>query len=197
MKYAALILNALALLLLGWVLYGVLQLSGVRTPPTVRPITMDLTPLPPATLAEQGKVAEALDAMRRMAPGNEVVKTASASDLLAVPAPGTPQVGSVQMPQRSMSLHLENVLTSKQTVVIDNRLVQRGDRLVEGGRVLRVSPNEATVSEKEGKQTLKLPVDDMRVGTLRWADGSPASINTKEFKPGLPGSAPAPVRSLP
>lgn len=196
MKYAALILNALALLLLGWVLYGVLQLTGVRAP-SVRPVTMELTPLPPATLAEQGKVAEALDAMRRMAPGNEVVKTASASDLLAVPAPGTPQVGSVQMPQRSMSLHLENVLTSKQTVVIDNRLVQRGDRLVEGGRVLRVSPNEATVSEKVGKQTLKLPVDDMRVGTLRWADGSPASINTKEFKPGLPGSAPAPVRSLP
>lgn len=196
MKYAALILNALALLLLGWVLYGVLQLTGVRAP-AVRPVSMELMPLAAATQIEQGKVAEALEAMRRMAPGNDVVKTASANGLLSVPAPGTPLVGSVQMPQRSMSLHLENVLTDKQTVVIDNRLVQRGDRLTEGGRVLRVRPNEATVAEKEGKQTLMLPVNDMRVGTLRWADGSPASISTKEFRSGLPGSQPAPVRSLP
>lgn len=196
MKYAALILNALTLLLLGWGLYGLVQLTGVRSP-SVRPVTMELTPLPPSAQAEQTKVAEALEAMRRMAPGNDAVKTASASGLLSVPAPGTPQVGSVQMPQRSMSVHLENVLTDRQTVVIDSRLVQRGDRLADGGRVQRVRSNEATVSEKNGKQILVLPVDDMRVGTLRWADGSPASINTKEFKPGLPGSLPVPVRSLP
>lgn len=196
MKYAALVLNTSALLLLGWVLYGVLQLTGLHAS-SVRPVMIELAPLSPVTLAEQSKVAEALEAMRRMAPGKEVVKTASVIGLLSVPAPGTQQIGSLQMPQRSMSLHLEDVLTRKQIVVIDSHLVQLGDRLVDGGLVLRVNPNEAIVSETDGKQILMLPLEDMRVGTLRWADGSPASINTREFKPGLPGSLPTPVRSLP
>jgi hypothetical protein len=53
------------------------------------------------------------------------------------------------------------------------------------------------VTERLGRQTLTLPAGEMRVGTLRWPDGSLASINTQEFRAGLPGSPPGPIRSLP
>ena len=63
--------------------------------------------------------------------------------------------------------------------------------------MVRVRPNEAVVTERLGRQTLTLPAGEMRVGTLRWPDGSLASINTQEFRAGLPGSPPGPIRSLP
>ena len=46
MKYAALLLNGLAILLLGWGLYGVFQLTQARTPSTVSytHLTLPTTP---------------------------------------------------------------------------------------------------------------------------------------------------------
>lgn len=195
MKYAALLLNGLAVLLLGWGLYGVVQLAQVRGP-AVRPVAMELASLPSALQTDQARVAEALGAMSRLQ-AQASRQGRDAQNLLALPAPGSELVGSVQMPVRALSVHLDNLSTESQTVVIDGHLVQRGSRLGQGGRVSRVRSNEAVVTEQLGRQTLTIPVKELRVGTLRWADGTPASVNTQEFRAGLPGSQPTAIRSLP
>lgn len=195
MKYAALVLNGVAILLLGWGLYGVFQLTQARTP-SVRPLTMELSPLPVALRNDQARVVDAFGAMSRIQ-----TQTASAGTdpqrLIALPVPGSDVVGSVQMPRRSLSVHLDNLGAETQSVVIDGHLARQGTRLDGGGRVVRVRPNETVVTERLGRQTLVLPTDEMRVGTLRWPDGSLASINTQEFRAGLPGGQPGPIRSLP
>ncbi len=195
MKYAALLLNGLALLLLGWGLYGVVQLSQARTP-SIRPMTTELAPLPPALRKDQARVADAFGAMERI----QAQASSAGTDplgLIALPVPGSEVVGSVQMPRRSLSLHLDDLAIDRQSVVIDGQLTRQGARLEGGGRVVRVKPTEAVVTERLGRQTLTLPSGELRVGTLRWADGSLASINTQEFRAGLPGGQPGPVRSLP
>lgn len=195
MKYAALLLNGLAILLLGWGLYGVFQLTQAHTP-SVRPLTIELAPLPVALRNEQARVVESFGAMSRIQSQDFRAGTDPLS-LIALPVPGSDVVGSVQMPRRSLSLHLDDLAAETQSVVIDGRLARQGARLEGGGRVVRVRPNEALVTERLGRQTLTLPADEMRVGTLRWPDGSLASINTQEFRAGLPGSPPGPIRSLP
>lgn len=199
MKYAALLLNVIAVALLGWAMYGVVQLVQARTP-NVRPPEMSLAALPEALRTDQARVAEAFDAMAR------VQKQASGrgvdpQTLIALPAPGREIVGSVQMPVRSMSLHLDNLAADTQTVVIDDRLARQGARLPEGGRLTKVEPNRVVISERLGRQTLTLPEVGLRVGTLRWPDGSLASISSQQFKAGVPGTAPdnaqGPIRSLP
>lgn len=195
MKYAALFLNGLAVLLLGWGVYGVLQLSNARAP-SARPLAVELTPLPVALRTDQARVVDAFGAMSRI----QAQASSTGTDplvLIALPMPGSDVVGSVQMPRRSLSLHLDDLAAETQSVVIDGRLARQGSRLAEGGRVARVGPNEALVVERLGRQTLTLPTGELRVGTLRWPDGSLASINTQEFKAGLPGGALGPIRSLP
>lgn len=199
MKYAALLLNAVAVALLGWAMYGVVQLAQARTP-NVRPPEMALAPLPEALRTDQARVMEAFGAMDRiqkMADSQGV----DPQTLIAQPPPGREIVGSVQMPMRSMSLHLDNLAAETQSVVIDDRLARQGARLSDGGRITRVEPNKVVISERLGRQTLTMPETGLRVGTLRWPDGSLASINTQQFKAGVPGTAPdnaqGPIRSLP
>lgn len=195
MKYAALLLNGLAILLLGWGLYGVFQLTQARTP-SVRPVTAELAPLPAALRIDQARVADAFDAMARVQAQASRAGT-DPQGLIALPLPGSDVVGSVQMPRRSLSLHMDDLAAETQSVVIDGHLARQGSRLEGGGRVVRVQPNEATVTERLGRQTLTLPSGELRVGTLRWADGSLASINTQEFRAGVPGGQVGPIRSLP
>jgi hypothetical protein len=127
MKNAALLLNGIAILLLGWGLYGVYQLSQARAP-MVRPLSVELAPLPVALRNDQARVVEAFGAMARI---QDLGATAGTDplQLIALPAPGSQVVGSVQMPSRSMSLHLDNLAAETQTVVIDGQLVRQGARL--------------------------------------------------------------------
>lgn len=195
MKYAALILNGIAVLLLGWALYGVVQLTQTRGS-SMHPALLELTPLPPALRTDQARVMEAFDGIARIqaqaASGGTDPQT-----LIALPAPGLEIEGSVQMPARSLSLHLDNLAAETQAVVIDGRLLRQGARLEGGGRVVQVKPNEVLLAERLGRQKLSLPTNELRVGTLRWPDGSLASINMQEFKAGVPGGPHGPIRSLP
>ena len=187
MKYAALLLNGLAILLLGWGLYGVFQLTQAHAP-SVRPLTIELAPLPVALRNEQARVVESFGAMSRIQTQAFRAGTDPQS-LIALPVPGSDVVGSVQMPRRSLSLHMNDLGTDKQTVVVDDRLAHQGARLQDGGRITRVEPNQVVVTERLGHQTLTLPDAGLRVGTLRWPDGSLASINTQQFRAGVPGNA--------
>lgn len=195
MKYAALFLNSCAILLLGWALYGAFQLpkTSVRS---AHPMTVELLPLPVALRSDQVHVVDAFDAMSRIQtqaarPGTDPLT------LIALPIPGSDVVGSLQMPRRSMSLYLDNYVAETQTVVIDDQLAQQGTRLQNGGKVARVGPNGVIVTESLGRQKLALPEADLRIGTLRWPDGSLASVNTQQFRAGPPGALAESARSLP
>ncbi|MGN8003947.1 hypothetical protein ACTJKQ_12205 [Acidovorax sp. 22279] len=162
----------------------------------MRPMTVELAPLPAALRTDQERVTEAFGAMSRI----QAQTMAAGTDpqrLIALPVPGSDVVGSVQMPRRSLSLHLDDLASERQSVVIDGQLARQGARLEGGGRVVQVRPSEAVVTERLGRQTLTLPQGELRVGTLRWPDGSLASINTQEFRSGLPGGQPGPIKSLP
>ena len=187
MKYAALLLNVVAVALLGWTMYGVVQLAQARTP-NVRPLVMELAPLPVASRADQERVADAFGSMARIQ-NQASSRGIDPYNLIALPAPGREIVGSVQMPRRSLSLHMNDLGSDKQTVVIDDRLARQGVRLQEGGRITKVEPHQVVVTERLGRQTLTLPDAGLRVGTLRWPDGSLASINTQQFRAGVPGNA--------
>lgn len=195
MKYAALVLNCVAVLLLGWALYGVVQLAQVRTT-AVRAPVLELAPLSSDLGTDQIRAAEAFDAMSRIQ-SQAFARASNPQTLIALPAPGRPIEGSVQMPERSMSLYLENLGAETQSVVIDGRLLRKGARLADGGRLVEVKPNVVFITERVGRQKLALPATDLRVGTLRWPDGSLASISTQEFRAGVRGTPPGPIKYVP
>lgn len=195
MKYAALLLNGLAVLLLGWVLYGVLQLGKPRSP-NLRPAMMELNPLPSGLDNNQVGFTEALGTMSKLQAQTSPTAI-PVEQLLPLPAPGVNVAESIQMPKRSLSLHLENLANNTQSVTIDGRLAQRGTRLENGGRVSQIRGHGAVVTEKLGRQTLVLPMPELRVGTLRWADGSPASVNTQQFRSGVAGAQPSIAKVTP
>lgn len=195
MKYAALILNVVALALLGWTLYVVIHLMQARTSGRQLP-ALEMAPLPEALRSDKLQVTAAFDAIARIQ-NRAPVSVADAGTLIALPAPGQKLEGSVHMPERSLSLHLDNLAAETQSVVIDGHLLRQGARLEGGGKVVRVEPNQVLVAERLGRQKLTLPLDQLRVGTLRWADGSLASTSTQVFKAGVPGTPPGPLKVLP
>lgn len=195
MKYAALLLNGLAVLLLGWVLYGVAQLGQPRGA-GLRPPMIELNPLPTGLDSNQAGFAEMLGTMSQLQTKTRSPEV-SIEQLLPLPAPGVNVVDSIQMPKRSLSLHLENLANDTQSVTIDGRLAQRGTRLAEGGRVSQIRTHGAVVTEQLGRQTLALPISELRIGTLRWADGSPASVSTQQFRSNVAGAQPPIVKVTP
>lgn len=195
MKYAALILNIVALALLGWTLYVVVQLTQARAPGR-HLSALEMSPLPDVLRSDKLHVEQTFDAIARIQT-RLPVQVAGGDALIALPVPGLKVEGSVRMPERSLSLHLDDLQAQTQTVVIDGHLSRQGARLDGGGKIVRIEPNEVLVAERLGRQKLTLPTDQLRVGTLRWADGSLASTSTQVFKAGVPGTPPGPIKVLP
>jgi hypothetical protein len=183
-KYFAMGLSAVSVLLLGWVVWALVQLGGQKTLGP-RPEPLELKPLSVTGKADQVQLAAGIEAMGRI---REVgLQVASIpSPLLALPAPGTEVAGSVQMPRRSLSLFMESLSDEPSTVVLDEHLVKAGASLSDGARLKKIQPFKAVVAEKQGRQTLEMPVEQLTVGTLRWADGSPASVSTQVYRSGPP-----------
>lgn len=179
MKYAALTLNALALLLVGYALFGIYSLLAQR-PPVSRLPVVELKPLPERALTE-GQVADTLDAIsllvRRTQPGQAV----GGQKLLAIATPGLPgaTASGTSMPQRevTMLVHSNDAVAA----VIDNRLVRVGTLLPEGGQVLAISTNHVVVREHNGSQTLTVPFERLRVGTLRANDAPNTTTTQQQF----------------
>jgi hypothetical protein len=154
---------------------------------------LELRPLGPSARLQQDSLASGLRAMARLESG-EVLSGGSSTPALALPAPGSAVVDSVQMPRRSLSVFLESLSDERQVVSVDDRIVQAGSRLSEGGRITRVQPYQVTITEAQGRQRLDIGTERLEVGTLRWADGTPASVSTQAYRQSAPlQAAPAPV----
>ena len=190
-RYYALALCGVSAAVLAAVGWGALQADARRLPPPALD-ALELRPLTPAAEANQ-ELAAGLQAIARLQSG-EVLKGQGPAPALALPAPGTEVAGSVQMPRRSMSLYLESLADDRHIVSVDERVVQPGSRLSEGGRLVRVQPYQALISEAQGRQRLDMSVDRLGVGTLRWPDGTPASVATQAYRQGPTPAKPEAVR---
>jgi hypothetical protein len=185
-KYRALGLVVIALGVLGVTAWSLVDAtSNVRLPRDVD--VPSLKPLAATMADEQKRLKEGEQAMTQLALQAPAPK--ASAPLVALPVPGSAVAGSVQMPSRSMSLFLESIQDERDIVILDDQKVQVGSRLPEGGRVTKVEPYQVTVHERQGVQRLELPVERLQVGTLRWADGTPASVASQVYRNGPPPAA--------
>ncbi|GAA6121391.1 hypothetical protein [Acidovorax sp. FG27] len=190
MKYAAIVLNALAALLLGWGAAGIYALLAQR-PAQVRPAVVELKPLPPTAVTDRQQVEGTLAAIGRINAALQTMGTAGSRALVAEPAPGTPGVvGGPVMPQRTVTLLMQQ--GDGYVAMIDDQLVRPGARLRDGGRVIQIGPDKVVVRETTGRQTLSVPVGQLRVGTLRSADAPSATGTRQQFNATPPSLVGAP-----
>ncbi len=188
MKYAALLLNALALMLLGW---GLFALYGLLTPraPVARVPMVELGSPPPRAATDRKQVAATLDAIAQINQRMHTLAPVSDRPLVAVPALGTPGAEGPTMPQRSVTMLMRQ--GDGYVAMVDDRLVRQGDRLDGGGRVLKIDRSQVVVRETSGRQTLTIPVDRLRVGTLRSAAAPDTTAARRQFNaPARVGEAP-------
>ena len=186
MKYAALLLNAAALLLLGWTLTGVISLMGGRIP-LVRPPMIELKPLVDKYVQEQADSMVALQTLNGLKIRNEKMGGAPDPSLVALPAPGTPGSEGTLMPERQLTLLAHTA--DESVAVVDGRLVRGGQRVSGGGRIGGIRESKVMVSEKTGRQTLAVPLESLRVGTLRAPDAQTPMLTVQ-----VPYTASPPVQ---
>jgi hypothetical protein len=188
MKYAAITLNALALLLVGYALFGVYSLMAQRTPISRSPV-LELKPMPERALTEE-QVAGTLDAISLLVQRAKPSQRISERTLLAVPRAGDLETGAnaAVMPQRDVTMVVQS--NGTMAAVIDNRLVRVGEALPNGGRVLRIAADHVLVRERTGRQTLSLPFERLQVGTLRTAEAPKTTVAQQQ----LNADVRAPVR---
>ena len=184
MKYAALLLNAFAVLMLVWGLTGVASFTGARAPQLRLP-AVELKPMADKDLLEQGDILKALQAIGRLDASPLPVRGASHPELVSQPAPGAPGSGGPLMPQRRVTLLVDG--PDGYVAMIDGQLVRAGQRLSAGGKVTGFQGTQILVQEKNGRQTLSVPLDGLRVGTLRAPHAEAA------FPAGQEPSLPLPV----
>lgn len=191
-RYHALALSAASLAVAATV--AALTLNPPSTPRRdPRPDALSLPPLSSAAQNAQNQLTAGLHAMAALQSLTREPPPASradASPLLATPAPGTAVAGAVQLPQRSLQVFLHSLADDRTIVALDGQLVERGSRLSEGGRVGAARPFELHIIETQGRQRLDMAVQRLSVGTLRWSDGTPASVATPSFRRPGPGARP-------
>jgi hypothetical protein len=163
-KYAALLLNTLALGLLAWALAGVTSVVGGRSAPSRMPM-VEVKPLPDKDVQEQASIMTALQAINSLRTRGDQTSSYSTAGLIAQPAPGAPGTDGPLLPERKVTMVMHSA--DGAVAVVDGHLVRSGQRLGDGGRIGAIREDRLVVAEKNGRQTMKLPVDGLRVGTLR------------------------------
>lgn len=175
MKYAILLLNAVGVLILGTALSLLLRpMSHARIPP-----------LGEASSSSQAADQKALEETRqtlftleqlKLGMGHPLAAEATTATLIAQPAPGnsaldgrarasgTAAAQPEAPPLRRLTLLLET--QEGRSAIIDGQLVRRGDHLPGDERVLELAADHAVISDKQGRKTLTLPLDQMRVGKV-------------------------------
>lgn len=175
MKYAAIILNALGILILGFAI-SMLTRPGVLRP--VRTLSLEAPALKNDDAKQLSSTRQSLGSLEQlksvftgsMAESNQSliaqmstrVENNNASALASSNSQGN---GASALPeQRRLTLLLES--SEGRRAVIDGRLVRTGDRLSDGSKVLAVQDDRVILLEKKKRQTLTLPLSQLRVGTL-------------------------------
>ncbi len=181
MKYAALWLDAVIVLILAWSIYA-LSATATRRLVLPRVPAAELRSTPGKPLADERQVAATLRTIGQFAQRRDY----GPRDLVALPARGILTAAGTRvavqgptMPNRELTVRMQS--DAGQLAVIDGQLVRKGSLLPEGGKVLHLEPGAVVVQERNGRQKLTVPVDSMRVGTLRAADATGATVRERQF----------------
>jgi hypothetical protein len=181
MKYAALWLDAVIVLILAWSIYAI-STTATRRIPLPRIAAVELRSTAGKPVADEAQVAATLHTIEQFAQRRDY----GPHDLVALPAPGIVTAAGTRMaakgpsmPNRELTVRMQS--DDGQLAVIDGQLVRKGSILPEGGKVLYLEPGAVVVQERNGRQTLTVPVDSMRVGTLRAADATGATLRKRQF----------------
>lgn len=164
LKFAAITLNALAVLVLVWGLTGVASITGSRIP-SLRVPVVEVKPLAETSMQEQADTVKALQVLRTLTNRQDARSNASTQSLIALPVSETLSLKNRSLPQRKLTLLVDD--TFGYMAMIDGVLVGKGQRLDAGGRVVSINERQVVIAELSGRQTLQLPVTSLRVGTLR------------------------------
>lgn len=182
MRYVPLGLGAVAVLALVGAAYGVVETA-------MRPLASGPPALPPLPALDAqartalGQVEAVAAAQQRWqtAAQQPVVGHEQASPLIAQAVPGTDAPESPTMPKRHLVLVVHHEGAGMATALLDGRFVRVGERLEQGAQVLRIESDRVELAERLGRQTVTLPRDAVRVGTLRWPNGQYASVATRHY----------------
>ena len=172
MKYAALILNGLALALLSWALVGISNLVGARVPASRMP-SVELKPMPEEQWRQQAAVSEALTLLQasRAAPTTQeallalpVVQPPSTGGETVAAAPAPLMLPPQPRPEPVVTLVLKD--EHGYSAVIDGRKLCVGDQLGQGMVVKEISMNQIVLAEGDQRQVLSIPLESLRIQGL-------------------------------
>lgn len=176
MKYAALILNALGMLIFGFAI-SMLTRPGILLP--VRTLKADVTPATQNDDARQlASARQTLFSMEKLKPAlvslaagtkAPLIAQTSVASVRAEPssasqADSNGNTASILPAQRRLTLMIDG--TEGRRAVIDGRLVRSGDLLPDGSKVVSLLEDHAVLAQKKQRQVLTLPLAQLRVGTL-------------------------------
>ena len=188
MKYATLILSAFAVALLAWGLTGLSSTVKGRTF-SARPPALEIKALAEKDVQEQTDIFAALKAISGLAAKRQSAGSASTLPLVALPAPGAPGSDGPLIPTRQVTLMVRS--GDEALAVVDGDMVREGQRLVGGGRVRRIGDGVVTIVEANGRQTLNVPLDTLRVGTLHLPGGRTPNLSVQVPPPSPSAGYPA------
>jgi len=180
MKYAAIILNVLGILILGFAI-SMLTRPGVLRP--VRTLSLEAPALKNDDAKQLSSTRQSLASLEQLksvltgstADSNQPliaqISTRSENNNASALASSNSQGnGTSALPeQRRLTLLLES--SEGRRAVIDGRLVGAGDHLPDGSKVLGLQDDRVILLEKKKQQTLTLPLSQLRVGTLSRSGG--------------------------
>lgn len=168
MKYIALSLNLATLTLFLWGAFGVVSIQFSRIPqmPGVR---FEVKKLDEKDLQDQIDVVQSMKIVNAAAGKPSPERVQDFSLLSQAESRGTGTSDS-QMPERHVAVVIDG--DGDASAVLDGSVVRSGAELIGGGRLKSIHGDRVMTSEKNGKQTLQLPIRRMRIGTLYWPQPS-------------------------
>lgn len=181
MKYTALWLEAVIVVILAWTGYALVTIANTRGASSRVPAAeLRATAVKP-TVDEQQINATlrtiAQFAQRRDYGPRDLVALAPRSVVSASGARVV--VDGPTMPERELTVRMQS--DAGQLAVIDGQLVRVGASLPQGGRVLFMPPGSVVIQERNGRQTLRTPTERMGIGTLRAPDASGTTQRQQSF----------------
>ena len=171
MKYFALLLNITALAALVWGVSAAASSARVK-PIQIRPPSNETKPLIDKDLQEYTDILRALKAIDGLKTHSQAASSIySSAPLIAQPDPGAPGSAGPLMPERQVTLFIEDA--DGLSAIVDGQLVRQGSALQGGGRVAGIKGNQLVITEKNGKQVVALPEASQRIGTLYRVNATP------------------------
>lgn len=181
MKYTALCLEAIIVLVLAWTCYALVTIANTRSASSRVPVA-ELRPTVAKPMVDEKQISATLRTIAQFSERRDY----GPRDLVALAPRSVLSAAGVRivsdgptMPERELTVRMQS--DTGQTAVIDGQLVRLGSSLPQGGKVLFMQPGSVVIQESNGRQTLRTPTERMSIGTLRAPDASDTTERQQTF----------------